>query len=351
LAKHSHRGLHQVGQSPTIVIVGAESLLGKDLRELLDSSGVPANVKLVSAEEELGIITESAGEPAIIGGLAMADVASGKAVLLAGSPQSSALAFERVQKSDNRPVIVDLTGAVEDQPDARLRAPMVESAGGAAARSLAAAGRIQVIAHPAAIALALFLKRVQARAAIRRSVVHVFEPASERGQPGLDELQQQTVGLLSFQKLKQEIYDAQVSFNMLPQFGSEAPKSLAEIELKIERHLASLLAFDSNPPPMPSLRLIQAPVFHGYSISIWIEFEQNPSVEALSKTLASEAVEVRSADGESPTNVGAVGQSGIAVGSIVVDRNHPRACWFWIVADNLRIAAENAVGVVIDLLA
>src|SRR5207302_1049120 len=117
----------------------------------------------------------------------------------------------------------------------------------------------------------------------------------------------------------------------LAQFGSEAPKSLAEIELKIERHLASLLAFDSNPPPMPSLRLIQVPVFHGYSMSVWIEFEQNPGVEALSEALASDAIDVRRADQESPTNVGAAGQNGIAVGGIAVDRNDPRACWFWIV--------------------
>lgn len=344
MAKHSHRGLHPVEQAPAIVIVGAESLLGKDLRELLDNSGLQANVKLVSAEEELGILTQRAGEPTIIGALAMADVASGKAVLLAGSPESSAQAFERVKKSENRPAIVDLTGALEEQPDARLRAPLVE----AAAREGSA---IQIIAHPAAIALALFLKRVQGINAIRRSVIQVFEPASERGQPGLDELQQQTVGLLSFQKLKQEVYDAQVSFNMLAEFGSDAPRKLAEIELKIERHLASLLAFDPNPPPMPSLRVIQAPVFHGYSMSVWIEFEQNPRVEALSTALAGNGVEVRGPGEESPTNVGAAGQSGITVGNIALDRNNPRACWFWVVADNLRIAAENAVGVVSELLA
>jgi aspartate-semialdehyde dehydrogenase len=344
LAKHSHRGLHPVEQAPTIVIVGAESLLGKDVREVLDSQCLPVNVKLVSAQEELGILTEHAGEPVVIGGLAMADVASGKVVVLAGSPESSAQAFERVQKSENRPIIVDVTGALEEQAEARLQAPMVET-------SVRESSAIHVIAHPAAIVMALFLKRVHAVQPIRRSVIQVFEPASERGQPGLDELQQQTVGLLSFQELKQEVYDAQVSFNILAQLGSEAPKSLADIELKIERHLASLLSFDSNSPPMPSLRLIQAPVFHGYSMSVWLEFEQNPGVEALAKALASDAIEVRRADQESPTNVGAAGHAGIAVGNIAVDRNQPRACWFWVVADNLRIAAENAVGVVNGLLA
>jgi aspartate-semialdehyde dehydrogenase len=33
------------------------------------------------------------------------------------------------------------------------------------------------------------------------------------------------------------------------------------------------------------------------------------------------------------------------VGAIAPDRNHPKACWFWVVADNFRLAAENAVAV------
>ena len=36
------------------------------------------------------------------------------------------------------------------------------------------------------------------------------------------------------------------AFNMLPQYGSDSLHKLAEIELKIDRHLASLLATDGN---------------------------------------------------------------------------------------------------------
>ena len=44
------------------------------------------------------------------------------------------------------------------------------------------------------------------------------------------------------------------------------------------------------------------------------------------------------------------GQSGIAVGGITPDRNHPDAVWFWFVADNVRLAAENALAVVRQIL-
>jgi aspartate-semialdehyde dehydrogenase len=57
-------------------------------------------------------------------------------------------------------------------------------------------------------------------------------------------------------------------------------------------------------------------------------------------------VEIRKPDEEAPTNVGAAGQSGISAGSMLADRNNPRAAWFWVVCDNLRIVADNALEVV-----
>jgi aspartate-semialdehyde dehydrogenase len=101
---------------------------------------------------------------------------------------------------------------------------------------------------------------------------------------------------------------------------------------------------------MPSLRLLQAPIFHGYSFSAWVEFENNPGIEALESTLSFGPIDVRGSDFEPPTNVSQAGQGGISVGGIVPDRNQPEACWFWVVADNLRLAAENAIAVARQLV-
>jgi aspartate-semialdehyde dehydrogenase len=115
--------------------------------------------------------------------------------------------------------------------------------------------------------------------------------------------------------------------------------------LRIEHHLATLLHLpgEGSGAPMPSLRLVQAPVFHGYSFSAWVEFYANPGVETLESGLATGSIEVRGSEFEPPTNVGHAGQGGIAVGAIASDRNNSQACWFWVVADNFRLAAENAV--------
>jgi aspartate-semialdehyde dehydrogenase len=181
-------------------------------------------------------------------------------------------------------------------------------------------------------------------------VANVFEPASERGRRGVDELQQQTVDLLTFKTPPKQVYDEQVAFNLLARWGAEAPETLEVVEMRVERHLATLLAL-SGVPVMPSLRLMQAPVFNGYSISVWAEFEENPGIPAIEAALGSAQVDVRGADLEPPNVIGMAGMGGIAVGAIAPDRNNPRACWFWIAADNIRVMAENAVAVARAFLA
>ena len=60
---------------------------------------------------------------------------------------------------------------------------------------------------------------------------------------------------------------------------------------------------------------------------------------------ASDLIDVRRSDSEPPNIVGFAGQSGVAVGGITLDRNNTQACWAWMVADNVRLQAENAVKV------
>ena len=253
-------------------------------------------------------------------------------MFLAGPPETCRQALELIGSAS--PVIIDLTGSLEESPRARLRAPAVES------EEDLPYDAIHVIAHPASIALALFYGRISPKYPIARAVIQVLEPASERGQRSITELQKQTVNLLSFKSMPKEVFDSQLGFNMLAAYGSEAPETLASFEQRIERDLATLLA-KTGTGPMPSLAAIQAPVFHGYSMSIWMEFEQNPGIEVLRHVLSDSDVDVRGDDKTPPDNVGIAGQGGIAVGNVRVDRNNAKACWFWLVADNLRAAGRE----------
>ena len=221
-------------------------------------------------------------------------MAEAAVVILAGTPESSRLALE----SKPSGVIIDLTGATEEDPEARVRAPQVEN--GDYRADLDGA---QIAAHPAAVSIALILVRLHPSFPIARSIIHVYEPASERGKSGIDELQRQTVSLLSFQQLPKDVFAAQVSFNMLVKLGEESAVQLQDVEDRIDRHLATLLERAETGVPMPSIRLTQVPVFHGYSLSFWIEFEDAPDVNALEQALSGDWIDVRGDLGRPITRV------------------------------------------------
>jgi aspartate-semialdehyde dehydrogenase len=317
----------------TIALIGGETLLGKEVREVLGETTLGQHVRLVAGDaDETGTLTEIGGEAAFLAKLDPDAVEDADALILAGSLESSKLALDANPKG----AIIDLTYAAEDNPEARIRAPQIEGADYQADH----AGP-QIVAHPAATAIAMVLQRLNASWPIARSIVHIFEPASQEGTPGIEELQQQTVNLLSFQPVPNKVFGGQLAYAMLAQLGSEAPTPLVDIEDRIERHLATLLERMEG-VPMPSLRLIQAPVFHGYSFSFWIEFEDAPSTSDIEDAMMHDYFDIRTSDLEPPNNVAVAGQSGIALGAITPDRNNGSAFWIWAAADNLRLSAETA---------
>jgi aspartate-semialdehyde dehydrogenase len=323
----------------TVAIVGGDSLLARELRELLEAKKA-TRVQLISAAaEDSTVLTADDEELVVMLPLSKESLEGVSVVYLAGTPASSRRAFKLSAAEPNR-LFVDLTGALSEQTGAKLRAPSAEPK-----LTQAASGHVQVIAHPAAIAIAMLLTRMAAAGKIQASVVHVFEPASERGRRGIEELRKQTVGVLAFKKLDITVFDTQLAFNLLSRYGGEAPEPLEGIEERLERDTTALLALWAA-MPKPSIRLIQAPVFHGHSMSIWVEFDAKVDVKQLSKLLTAAEIDVR--PDEPPSNANIAGQSGLSVGAINADRNNPRACWIWMVADNLRLSAENALAVAKD---
>ncbi|MEQ1885894.1 MAG: Asd/ArgC dimerization domain-containing protein [Bryobacteraceae bacterium] len=333
-----------------IALVGGDSLLAKEIRELLEAIRPVPRVELISATVDNAVVVAKAAfmgdqedESLVMSPLTAETLEGANVAILAGSAASARRA-QKLAAAAKLPLI-DLTGALEEQPDARLRAPWVEASTGKKAAIDTTA--IHVIANPAAIAITALLAALAKAGTVRRSIVHVFEPASERGRKGLDELQQQTVAVLSFQKLKMDVFDAQLGFNLLARYGEEAEEPLETVEQRMEKHLASLLSARKD-LPMPSLRLIQAPVFHGHSFSVWVEFEEGPGVAAVGEVLTAAGIDVR--PDEPPSNAKVAGESGLSVGAISQDTNQPRAYWLWAVADNLKLAAENAIVVAKEIV-
>jgi aspartate-semialdehyde dehydrogenase len=312
----------------TWILLGGDTLLGKEIRDLAAERKLPVNLKLLS--------TGDADEPPAMESLSREDIEGAAVLLLAGPPEASRGALDLARQAARPPVLVDLRGDLEDLPEARLRAPLSEAEAVAAGP-----GTVHVTVHPAAGALARVLATLHERSPLRRAVAAIFEPASERGREGVDELHKQTVSLFSFQTLPTAVFDAQASFNLLPRYGEDAPVSLGAVERRIERHLATLLA--PRGVPLPSVRLIQAPVFHGYCQSLWVQFERRPPAAEVERWCEEAGCDVRRAGADPGTNVSAAGRSGLIASGIAEDRGDSGGMWLWLAGDNLRTAAENAL--------
>ena len=307
-------------------IAGGESLLGREIHELASAQ---FRLRVLGGEETgIAVIAQEDDELTVLARLEKENLKDAGVVVLAAS--SIEVCREALSLTPKKTPVIDARGLLDEVPGARLFRPGGETA------------RLMVIPAAASQVLARLLTTLSIVQPVERSIVTILEPCSEWGQGGVAELQSQSVSLLTFKPVTKKLFDAQLAFTMLAGFGEEAKPNLVEKEARIERHLASLLASSSG-PPLPSIRLIQAPVFHGYSMSVWVEFEKKSTREKLEVTLAKAGVDVRDESLEPPNNIGIAQQSGYAVGSIRADGNNPRAFWMWLVADNVRVAADATV--------
>ena len=324
-----------------MALVGSETLLGKEVREVLQNR-TGARVKDFAANGE-GNFGEEEGEAVYVEPLSPEAIRESRFVVHAGTPEGAAKAYDIARAANGSVILIDCTGDLEGRPDTRLFDYDSARPDGSSAWLIG-------VPHPAAIALDMVLRRLRLAGEIKQAIANIFEPASERGKGGVSELHQQTTSLLSFKPLEKKVFDAQLTFNLLARYGEEAPTVLDAVETRIERDLATQLSREPGSIPMPSIRLLQAPVFHGYSISLWVEFKNAISTASITESLASAQIEIRSADQDAPDVVSAAGQSGLIAGDIRIDRNNPRAAWLWVVADNLKMVADTAAEIVTQLV-
>lgn len=78
-------------------------------------------------------------------------------------------------------------------------------------------------------------------------------------------------------------------------------------------------------------------------LDVWVEFDDNPGPVVLAGDWQRRLSPCGRDD--PPTNVSIAGMSGLSVGAIAADANQPRACWIWMVSDNLWLVTENALTV------
>jgi aspartate-semialdehyde dehydrogenase len=316
-------------ESHRIVIAGASSLLGAELKTLLEESRFAGwDFRLLDEEEAAGTLTETGGEPAVIQPVEEGSFEKARFVFFTGSAEFTRVNMEASRRSGG--TIIDLSGGSLGHKETRLWYPGV-------GLQLDSKRIYSVLSAPGTIAVLLLdaLNRI----GLYRLGLLFFRPVSEAGRAGVEELESQTSQLLSFQSVGQPLFDAQVAFNLMNRYGSASRESLSNVRDRICREVAPLVG---KRGVLPSIQVIHAPVFYGYMFAAL--------AETASATTKEKLAEVCKAAGfllwnKSDGPLGNVSAGDSAMRLSLPEEKPPQAgaWWVWGAADNIKLPAANAV--------
>jgi aspartate-semialdehyde dehydrogenase len=319
--------------SQRIVIAGASSLLGAELKSLLEESRFAGwDFSLLDEEITAGTLTEAAGEPAVILPVEEGSFAHAKFIFFTGSQAFTLRNLPAAGESGA--TVIDLSGTSLNTPGTQVWFAM-EGVGHNADKHKT----LYAVPSAPGLATAKLLDALGPAGLSRLSLIF-FRPVSEAGRPGIEELESQTTQLLSFQSTGQPVFDAQVAFNLTDRFGPASRENLQSVRARIRSEARIAVGRNSVEP---SIQVLHAPVFYGYTFAAIAELNSNSSKDALI-VITRKAGFTLDSDPNSPLgNLNASGDSAIHLALPESDPAQPGAWWFWGAADNVRVPASTAI--------
>ncbi len=316
--------------SNRIVIAGASSLLGAELKLLLEESKFARwDLRLVDEEVAAGTLTEAGGEPAVIQPVEEGSFERARFVFFSGSADFTKTNVAAARESGA--TVIDLSGGAlaaanwrawfsfRDAPDSSQTLYVIPSAAGT---------------------IAGHLLEALGRAGLYRLAIVFHRPVSEAGRAGIEELETQCAQLLSFQSIGQRVFDTQVAYSLLNRYGASSKEDLGQLRERIRREVGAAVGKDLVEP---SIQVLHAPVFYGYTFSAIAELNSAHKREVLAENLKKTGMVVEEDSSMPLGNLSMAGESSVHVGIPEHDPAQPGTWWLWGAADNIRLPAWNAV--------
>jgi aspartate-semialdehyde dehydrogenase len=319
-------------ESHRIVIAGASSLLGAELKSLLEESKFADwDFRLVDEELAAGTLTEAGGEPAVIQPVEEGSFDRARLMFFTGSAEFTRANLPAARKSNA--TIVDLSGALASETGTLAWFPALDVLRTNAFPANADAYSVPSAAASAASALSLGL----APLGLQCLVFIAFQPVSAAGRAGIEELESQTSQLLSFQAVGKAVFDTQVAFAMLDKFGPASTQNLLSTRERFRDEIEICLAGKVG---LPAFQLIHVPLFYGLTFAACAQMAPETNCPRLIETINAAGFALAK-DDEGVSNLNAAGESLIQMACPEADP--AGSWWFWGAADNIRLPAWNAV--------
>ncbi|XLM19586.1 aspartate-semialdehyde dehydrogenase, partial [Chromobacterium piscinae] len=266
-----------------IAVVGAASLVGQAVLELLAERNFPAaRVFAVDSAEQDGS-TVSLGNLELdvhpVDEFNFENV--GLAIFAAGGEISRQYV---PQARDAGAAVVDFSSAFRHDAGVPLVAPAINAA------ELQDLGRAPLVAvpnctvTPLALALAPLLPL-----GIARVTVSTYQAVSGSGQKAMEEMADQTTALFSQRDAEVNVYAKRIAFNVLPQIGEVDANGDSEEERSVRDETARLLNLQ---PQQLEVTCARVPVFFGHSWAVQVELHKEFDLEQVQNRLKAAGLQV-----------------------------------------------------------
>lgn len=321
-----------------LALVGTDSMRGKEIKEVLSQKKFP-HEKIdffdPDVEEEYSKLTDFLGEPKVIRHLEEESLLSSDLVFLASDKAINRKYAKLAQKQKYR--AIDLSETFNSEKEVPVVVAGIND-------EIILKEKPDIIAnpHPVTVVLSHIFYLILGKFGMHKAVAFVLQPVSAFEESGIEELANQSVAILNGVSLPKKVFKAQIAFNLLSHTEPMDKSGFSSVEKQIMAETKRVLKRWNFPL---TLSIIQAPVFHSYSIMTYLELKKKTSIQPLENLFKkSPYFEFISPSPASPAScVTVAGKEKIFIGQIKREKSLPQSFWIWTVADNLtRGSALNA---------
>ena len=321
-----------------IAVIGATGNVGREILDILDERGFPADEVVALASRRSQGTEVSFGDRTLkVQALEHHDFKTTDIALMSAG---GAVAKDWAPKiARDGCVVIDNSSAWRYDADVPLVVPEVN------ADAVEGFRRRNIIANPncSTAQLVVALKPLHERARIKRVVVATYQSVSGAGKDAMDELFNQTRAVFVADPIEAKKFTKRIAFNVIPHIDVFMEDGATKEEWKMVAETKKIL----DPKIKLSATCVRVPVFVGHSEAVNIEFEEPISAEE-ARDILREApgclVVDKREDGGYVTPYESAGEDATYISRIREDPTLDNGLSMWVVSDNLRKgAALNAV--------
>lgn len=321
-----------------IAIVGVSGAVGQELLKVLDQRNFPlTELVLFGSKRSAGQVYKFKDKEYTVKELQHNDDFKGVDIALVSAGGGTSLNFaETITKYGA--IMIDNSSAFRMDDDVPLVVPEVN------AEDALNTPR-NIIANPncTTIQMVVSLKPIEQLSHIKRVHVSSYQSASGAGASAMKELIEQAKQSTAGEEVLVEKFAHQLAFNLIPHIDVFTENGYTKEEMKMYNETRKIMHSDIQ----VSATCVRVPVMRAHSESIWVETEDELTVEQVKNAFEKFngiIVEDNPSEKKYPMPLFLSGRDEVFVGRIRKDLTNPKGIAFWSVSDQIRKgAALNAV--------